>query len=91
LAAADRGRVVLRRAGSEAPPPPIVANPFANPFLVLHVAGAMAALLVGPVQFVGRLRGRWPAFHRCSGRIYVAGCALGLPTGIASGCFAPTR
>ena len=67
--------------GTEAPPPPIAANAFANPFLVLHVIGGVAALLVGPVQFVSRIRIRKPAFHRATGRIYVLACALGAPTG----------
>ena len=68
-------------AGSQEAPPPILANAFANPFLVLHVAGGVAALLAGPLQFVKRVRTRWPAFHRTTGRIYVAGCAIGAPTG----------
>jgi predicted membrane protein DUF2306 len=67
--------------GSEDPPPPIVANTFADPFLMLHVAGAGIALLVAPVQFVSGIRARWPAFHRVTGRLYVAACALGAPTG----------
>jgi uncharacterized membrane protein len=65
----------------EAPPPPIVANAFAQPFLVLHVAGGVAALLVGPLQFVRRIRARRPAFHRATGRIYVLACAIGAPAG----------
>jgi uncharacterized membrane protein len=67
--------------GAETPPPPIVANAFAHPFLVLHVAGGETALLVGPLQFVRRIRARWPAFHRAGGRIYVLACALGAPAG----------
>lgn len=67
--------------GLEPPPPPIVANAFARPFLVLHVAAAVIALLVGPLQFVLRIRARRPAFHRAAGRIYVVACALGAPAG----------
>ena len=67
--------------GSEAAPPPIVANAFANPYLLLHVIGGVTALLVAPLQFVGAIRARWPAFHRAIGRIYVAACAIGAPTG----------
>jgi uncharacterized membrane protein len=63
------------------PPPPVVANAFAHPFLILHVIGGVAALLVGPLQFVTRIRSRSPALHRATGRIYVAGCALAAPTG----------
>lgn len=67
--------------GSQPPPPPIVANAFAHPFLVLHVIGGVTALLVGPVQFVRRLRARRPSIHRAAGRVYVAACAVGAPTG----------
>lgn len=67
--------------GSEAPPPPITANLFAHPFLVIHVVAAMVALLVGPLQFVRRVRTRWPAFHRATGMIYVAAIAIGSPAG----------
>jgi uncharacterized membrane protein len=68
-------------AGIEPPPPPIVANAFAKPFLILHVAGGVTALLVGPLQFVRWIRARLPAFHRAGGRIYVAACAIGAPAG----------
>lgn len=68
--------------GSEPPPPPIVANAFANPFLFLHVVASVIALLVGPLQFVRRVRTRWPAFHRLTGRLYVLACAVGAPTGL---------
>jgi hypothetical protein len=42
--------------GSQAPPPPILANAYADPFLILHAIPAMIALLVGPLQFVRRIR-----------------------------------
>ena len=67
--------------GSEPPPPPILANAFAKPFLIIHVIGGVAALLLGPIQLVQRVRTRWPAFHRVTGRLYVAGCAIGAPAG----------
>ncbi|WP_297515072.1 DUF2306 domain-containing protein [uncultured Caulobacter sp.] len=57
--------------------PNVMANPFANPFLDLHVAGAATALLVGPFQFLGGLRARRPGLHRALGRLYVAGCLAG--------------
>jgi uncharacterized membrane protein len=66
---------------SEAPPPPIVANAFAHPFLILHVISGVTALLVAPVQFVRAVRTRWPAFHRLTGRLYLAAVAIGAPTG----------
>lgn len=68
--------------GSETPPPPIVANAFASPFLVIHVVASVAALLIGPLQFVRGLRARSPAFHRLTGRAYVVACAIGAPTGL---------
>jgi uncharacterized membrane protein len=67
--------------GTQEGPPPVLANAFAKPFLILHVIGGLTALLVAPVQFVGMVRGRWPAFHRLTGRIYVAACAVAAPAG----------
>lgn len=65
----------------EASPEPIVANAFAQPFLPIHVIGGVAALLVGPLQFVQRIRARWPAFHRTTGWTYILACMIGAPTG----------
>lgn len=45
--------------------------------LVLHVAGAAVALLVGPFQFWAALRRRFPRAHRWAGRVYLAGVAVG--------------
>jgi uncharacterized membrane protein len=64
---------------SEAPPPPIVANAFATPFLLIHVVTGVIALVVGPLQFVRRIRMRVPALHRATGRIYVGACAVSAP------------
>jgi uncharacterized membrane protein len=63
------------------PPEPVVANAFANPFLVIHVIGGVVALLVGPLQFVRTIRERRPAIHRASGRIFAAACLIGAPSG----------
>jgi uncharacterized membrane protein len=68
--------------GSEPPPPPILANLYADPFLILHVAAGVTALLVGPLQFLPRVRARWPRVHRATGRIYVLACAIGAPAGL---------
>lgn len=68
-------------ANSEAPPPPIVANAFADPFLLVHVVTGMIALLLGPLQFLRAIRARLPAVHRATGRLYVASCAVAAPTG----------
>jgi uncharacterized membrane protein len=67
--------------GGDSPPPPVAANAFANPFLVIHVVAGMIALLVGPLQFVRRIRTRRPAVHRATGMIYLAACAIGAPAG----------
>lgn len=66
-------------------PGSIGGNPFAEPFLYLHVAGAATALLVGPFQFLGRLRDRAPGLHRATGWLYGLGCLIG---GLAGGLLA---
>ena len=58
-------------------PPVIAGNALKNPWLVVHVAGAATALLVGPVQFSSRLRARFPRLHRLTGRTYAVSCLLG--------------
>jgi uncharacterized membrane protein len=55
--------------------------------LFLHVAGAVVALLLGPVQFVGRLRRRFPAVHRFTGRLYLAAAVT---AGVGGLLLAPT-
>lgn len=64
------------------PPPPVVANAFADPFLVIHVVAGVIALLAGPVQFIRRVRERRPALHRVTGRIYVAACLVAGPSAL---------
>jgi uncharacterized membrane protein len=68
--------------GGEPPPPPIVANAFANPFLTIHVVGGVTALLLGPLQFVRGIRARMPGVHRACGRLYLAACMVGAPAGL---------
>ena len=55
--------------------------------LMLHVAGAVVALSLGPWQFVSRLRYRWPRVHRVVGRVYVVAV---LATGVGGLMLAPT-
>jgi uncharacterized membrane protein len=57
--------------------PGVVQNLFRRPWLDVHVAGAATALLVGPLQFLPRLRARRRTLHRWLGRTYVAGCMIG--------------
>lgn len=68
--------------GGEAPPAPILANAFADPFLAIHAASGIIVLLLGPMQFVRRIRERAPALHRGTGRVYVAACAVAAPSGL---------
>jgi hypothetical protein len=41
-----------------------------------HMLVAPFALLLGPFQFLPRVRARWPRVHRTSGKIYVAACII---------------
>ena len=66
-------------AGGIEAPAPVVANAFANPFLVIHVIGGVTALLIGPLQFIPAIRARMPRLHRISGRIFAGACAVGAP------------
>ncbi|MBW8813162.1 MAG: DUF2306 domain-containing protein [Caulobacterales bacterium] len=56
--------------------PQILANLFARPWLVVHVAGAATALLVGGFQFLPAVRRR-RTLHRWLGRTYATGCIIG--------------
>lgn len=63
-------------------PPDILRNLFSRPWLTLHAGGAATALLVGPIQFLPRLRARVPRLHRWLGRTYVVSCLIGGPAGL---------
>lgn len=39
--------------------------------LWLHLAGGAIGMLLGPIQFITRLRGTYPRFHRWTGRTYL--------------------
>lgn len=46
--------------------------------ITLHVAGGLLATVLGPFQFIKRLRvGRWLRLHRWTGRLYLIGIGLG--------------
>ena len=68
--------------GSEAAPPPVAANAFANPFLTVHAVAGVITLLIGPIQFVRWIRARWPAVHRATGRLYLMVGAVAAPAGL---------
>jgi len=78
IAAVSAMRYVI---GSEPAPPPILANAYAGTFLLPHAVAGIVALVVGPMQFVRRIRGRWPAVHRKIGWTYLGACAVGAPSG----------
>ncbi|MFH8248883.1 DUF2306 domain-containing protein [Microbacterium sp. B2969] len=55
---------------------------FVQAALYAHISGAAVALLLGPLQFWRGLRERRPRVHRWTGRVYLAGVALGGVAGI---------
>ncbi len=57
--------------------PQIVAKLAERPWLLLHIAGAATALLIGPFNLLPVVRRRWPAVHRWIGRTYVVACLMG--------------
>ncbi len=63
------------------PAPQVLANLFAKPWLMVHVAGAGTALLVGGFQFLPAIRRR-RTIHRWLGRIYATGCIAGGSAGL---------
>lgn len=54
--------------------------------MYMHFGFGLAALAVGPYQFLSRVRTSMPTLHRWIGRFYVAFCLLG---GIGGGLMAP--
>lgn len=58
------------------PAPPMIPQLERLPWAVIvHVAGGVTALVLGPFQLVTRTGGR-RGWHRLSGRVYVAACLL---------------
>lgn len=53
-----------------------------------HMLIAPIALFLGPFQFFGRLRARYPRAHRWSGRVYVTACAAAGIAGLATSPYA---
>ncbi len=64
-------------AGMGPVPEVIATNNHLSPWLGIHVGAAATALLIGPLQFLPRLRARRRALHRWCGRIYVTACLIG--------------
>jgi len=67
-----------------------LGNPVGVPWLFVHVAGAVTALVLGSFQFLPALRRGAGPPHRWIGRVYVAGCLVGGAAGLilAPGSFA---
>lgn len=63
-------------------PPSISGNAMARPWLWVHAGFGATSLLVGPWQFLPRLRARWPQVHRWIGRIYVFAVVVGGVAGL---------
>lgn len=56
---------------------PPVSSQFAAAPLVAHIAGAFIYAILGAFQFSARIRRRWPAWHRTSGKVaIVAGATV---------------
>jgi uncharacterized membrane protein len=51
-------------------------------WLLPHGIAGACALLLGPMQFSGRLRDRFRQLHRVAGRIYVAAVFMAAPLGL---------
>jgi uncharacterized membrane protein len=61
----------------------VVFNPIWRTAFYIHITGGMLALLMGPFQFIKKLRNRNPKLHRTFGKIYlVAILFLAGPSGL---------
>jgi len=63
--------------------PGVAGNPLARPWLFVHAGLAATAMLLGPTQFLPRLRRTHPRVHRWMGRTYVFACLTGGLAGLA--------
>ena len=60
------------------------------PLIMIHLVPGVLFVLLGPLQFSGHIRRRWPAFHRISGRIWaVCGLLLGTAGVVMNEWFPP--
>lgn len=64
-------------------PPDVLANRFADPFLMMHAGFGALALALGPLQFLPRVRRQFTRVHRTVGAVYVIACLAGGVAGLA--------
>ena len=67
-------------------PAQALGNPRGVPWLVIHIAGSVTALVLGSLQFIPALRRCAVPPHRGTGRVSVLGCLVG---GVAGLVLAP--
>lgn len=87
LAVATRRTIVLLKPGtmrSEKNPALQLDAHFADhaTLTLAHILPAMLFMVLGPLQFIRRLRARYPQAHRWSGRIFLAASAVLGVTGL---------
>lgn len=63
-------------------PAEALGNPVGVPWLVVHVAGSVTALMLGSLQFLPPLRRGARRPHAWIGRVYVLGCLVGGVSGL---------
>ncbi|KSB88942.1 hypothetical protein AS593_21405 [Caulobacter vibrioides] len=63
-------------------PAEALGNPRGVPWLLVHIAGSVTALVVGSLQFLPALRRGASPPHRWTGRIYVVACLVGGAAGL---------
>jgi uncharacterized membrane protein len=63
-------------------PPDIGKNVNLRPWIFVHAGAASTALILGPFQFIARLRAARPKLHRWMGRTYVVACLAGGISGL---------
>jgi len=49
---------------------------FRAPWLLVHIVGGITAMVIGPFQFIPRLRANYPKLHRTMGKIYIGAILL---------------
>lgn len=74
------GALLVTRAFPDELRPSLQVHSFA---ISLHIVGAILTLVLGPFQFLPRVRKRYPNVHRWSGRLYLLGVLAGGTSGLS--------